>query len=773
MSARRWLTLALGASLGTGALLALTPRPPLSEGLSFSQAVYDRDGRLLRLTLSDDGKYRLWLPLCDISPLLVDATILHEDKGFRVNSGVDLPALARSAWVTYVEGKRRVGGSTITMQLARMRYRVDSRTIPGKILEILRALQLEALYSKDEILEAYLNLAPYGGNVEGAGAASLVYFDKDADQLTLSEALALAVIPQNPVRRTLTGANRADAKARETAKRALFKRWLEKNPQDAAQRQAVELPEDPTPRALPFEAPQFVQAALEGRGSARLVTTLDLPKQKLAERLVRAYVERRRAQGVRNAAVLLVDRRTMEVLASVGSADFFDASIEGQVDGTRARRSPGSALKPFVYALALDQGLIHEQTMLKDAPTSFGAYDPENFDGDFAGPIKAHDALIKSRNVPAVALASRLAAPGLYGLLQQAGVRLDCPPEHYGLGIVLGGAEATMQDLAVLYSALADGGRARPLRLAASDPQAAGRQLFSREAAFVVMQMLKDNPRPDQGFSSAWTAQAPPVYWKTGTSYAYRDAWTAGVFGPYTLVVWVGNFDGTGNPAFVGVEAAAPLFFQLADALRAQGLLDDVFAGRAADGLNVRRVRVCAVSGMLPGPHCRETMWSWFIPGVSPIARCSVHREILVDRATGLRACAGSQANTRAEVFEVWPSDLLKLFRAAGIPRRTPPPYAPGCALAQAGPSLPPRIASPLSGVTYLMRVGRPEPIALTAAADGEARKLYWFVDQQPVGQGPPGRPLFWDAQPGRYVVRVIDDRGRSDAREVEVAASQ
>lgn len=763
------------AVLAACAAAAFAPAPPLSQGVPLSQSVYDRKGRLLRLTLAPDGAYRVWLPLRDISPLVVQSTLLHEDRSFYKHGGVDFPALARSAWITYGKRTRRVGGSTITMQLARIRGGIDSRSPLGKLRQIAGALELEARYSKDEILEAYLNLAPYGGNVEGVGAASLIFFGKNADQLTLSEALTLAVVPQNPIRRTLSGSNPRDAVRRENARRGLLKRWLERNPADAALREALRLPVTVRPLSdLPFEAPHHVFSVLSREKAPRVDTTLDLDLQRLVERVTRGYVERRRREGLRNAAVLLVDHRTMDVLAHLGSVDYFDKALSGQVDGARAPRSPGSSLKPFVYALALDAGLIHERSVLKDAPTAFGAFDPANFDGEFEGPVPAREALTRSRNVPAVALAAALPGPGLYGLLKQGGARLPKPPEHYGLGLVLGGAETTMEDLARLYASLPNGGLARPLRRLVSEPGRGGTRLFSREAAFITLEMLASTPRPDRRRVEAWAGRPLPVHWKTGTSMGFRDAWTSGVFGRYAMVVWLGEFDGRGDPAFVGVQAAAPLFFELSEALLARdsGLENAYARNESFHALNVRRVDVCPVSGRLPGPHCPRRAQAWLVPGVSPIAPCDVHRELLVDGATGLRLC-GPRPGAARRVHEFWPTDLLRLFARAGAPRRAPPAWDPSCGIAERPAGAPPRITSPLSEVSYALRLGADPAIPLTAAADADASRLYWFVDDRQVAESLPGKPAVWQAEPGRYMVRVVDDLGRSDAREIVVAASE
>jgi penicillin-binding protein 1C len=761
------------AAFGALALARTLLRPaPLREGVAFSRAVYARDGRLLRLTLSADGKNRLWVPLGEISPLLVEATLLNEDRRFRLHPGVDPASLLRSAWTTYGSRARRRGGSTVTMQLARLKYGLDSSRPSGKAVQILRALQLELFNSKDQILEAYLNLAPYGGNIEGAGAASLVYFGKDAGRLDLTEAITLAVIPQNPLQRAMTEAGKANRRALREARLRLFARWIAAHPDVARRDDPLETPWIVRgARDLPFAAPHFTRGVLARTREGRVVTTLDLDAQTLLERLIGGYVERRRGQGIKNAAAMLVDFTTMEVVAAVGSADYRDESIQGQVSALTARRSPGSALKPFAYALAFEQGLIHPQSLLKDAPAAFGAYDPENFDGDFAGPLPARDALIKSRNIPAVTLASKLAPPGLYGFLKAAGVDLPRPSEHYGLGLVLGTGETSMEDLARLYAMLGNGGLLKPLRSSAGDPREPGVRLLSQDAVFLTMDSLKANPRPRQSFREEWRAGALPVYWKTGTSWAFRDAWSAGVFGKYALVVWIGDFRGESNPAFVGADAAAPLFFDIADALQARGPMRDAYALGQRD-LKAVSLEVCAVSGGAPGPHCPRRLKTWFIPGVSPIAMCDVHREVLVDKLSGLRACGA--AGTRAEVFEFWPSDLLRIFRQAGIPRRRPPAYDPACGLTdRSGRGLPPRITSPLSGVTYHASASAPGPIPLSAVADADARELFWFADGALIGRALAGKPVFWTPRPGRSTVRVVDDQGRGDTRDVEVAFSE
>jgi penicillin-binding protein 1C len=783
-----WLGLGLAAVLACTVLaLRLAPKTPLREQLGgSSQAFYSSDGTLLRLTTAPDQRYRLWTPLAQLPPRLLQAVQLYEDRWFAWHPGVNPASLLRGAWTTW-HGTARRGGSTITMQLARRLYRIDSRTPWGKARQAAAALWLSARYGKDEVLEAYLNAVPYGGNIEGAGAASLIYFGKRAADLSLGEALALAVIPQNPNRRGAAGGGVPWPQALAQARLRLWQAWQQHHSGAAPALAAAELAlplQLRSVRQLPFAAPHAVQAVLAQPATAggATSTTLSLhgPMQAALERAVAQHVARHRGLGIRNAAALLVDAPTLQIKGWVGSAGFHDAAIAGQVNGTTARRSPGSTLKPFIYALGLDQGLLHPRSVLRDAPAAFGTYSPENFDGRFEGPVTAQDALVRSRNVPAVSVSARLAQPSLHGFLRLAGVGGLRSEAHYGLALALGGGELTMEELATLYALLANGGELRPLQAVlpppgvAESPPAAGAgavRLLSEEAAFITLDMLAAHPRPDSGRPAF-----PRVAWKTGTSWGFRDAWAAGVFGRSVLVVWVGNFDGSSNPALVGVQTAAPLFFAIIDSLRQQGL--DPGEQARSTPARLARVQVCAASGDLPNAHCPQLAPTWFIPGRSPIRLSRLHRPVHIDIASGRAVCRAGPG-TRTEVVEFWSSDMRRLFAAAGMPRRAPPAQ-PGCdAAPQPGdPQLnaggaggdAPRIVSPLRGAAYVLRAGHRAPLGLRAEAGPGAGPLHWFADDAYLGSAAAGGELPWSpAAAGRYTLSAVDAQGRSDQRELVV----
>ena len=781
---RRWQNAIVVALLLAAALVGirLWPHRSLSELAPTSTAVYDDHSRLLRLTLASDERYRLWTPLAEMPPALVQAVMLQEDAWFRWHPGFNPVSLVRGAWVTYARGGARQGGSTLTMQLARLVYRLNTRTPAGKLRQVLRSIQLELCYSKDAILEAYLNYAPYGRNVEGVGAASLVYFDKPVAQLTLPEALALAVIPQDPSRRVrdvaIAESDDVIGTRLQVARARLFARWLAQHPRDATSVALMRLPLHlRSPEHLPFAAPHFVEEVLADRrmqgqvAAPVLHTTLDLDLQHVLERQVVAHVEHSADRGVRNAVALLVDTRDLGIKALVGSADYFNSAIAGQVNGALAKRSPGSALKPFIYALGFDQGVLHPQTVLRDVPTAFGPFTPENFDGRFLGPVTATEALVRSRNIPAVYVASKLQNPDFYQFLKGAGISRMASEDHYGLALVLGGGEVTPEELATLYAMLANRGQLAPLRQLADDARAPAARVLSEEASFMVLDMLRQNPRPDD--SAIAQPGRLPVYWKTGTSWGFRDAWTAGIVGPYVIVVWVGNFDGSGNPAFVGVETAAPLFFRIADALRAR---DPRLAEPAhAPPQHLRRVQVCLASGDLPNAWCPQRGNTWFIPGKSPIRVSNVHRPIMLDNTSNAPACPPfDPLMTHTEVFEYWPSDLAKVFRQAGIPRRVPPALPDCDSGAEEGQA--PQITSPLRGETYARRISRggEERIALHATVDAGVQSVYWFVGNDFIGVAKAGEPLLWQPElAGNFTLRAVDDHGRADARSLKIEVTE
>lgn len=760
------------------------PAPPLLENVPFSTELYSAEGELLRITPASDGIWRIRTRLSDIDPKLIDATLFYEDRSFREHFGINPLSLLR-AGLQALQGGRRMGASTITMQLARMRLHLSSDTPEGKVRQMWHALRYEAHYSKDEILEAYLNLAPYGGNVEGVGAATRIWFDRPAKRLTAGQATMLAVIPQNPVRRRPVPSHEGSNATLDAARIRLSTALLEAGVLPKRLQNTIGAPIMVTGTAeLPFLAPHFTAMTLtrlktltktqEGRGLAAttgpIQTTLRLPLQTALESLLQDTVKRLRVRGVRNAAIAVADARDRSLLALVGSANWHDSSIAGEVNAWNALRSPGSTLKPFVYGLAVDQGLIHGKTILIDRPQSFGGWAPENADGTFEGPVTAEDALVRSRNLPAAELERRL-NPNLWALLKSAGVPLAHDAKWYGLSIVLGGAEVRMRDLMTLYCALNDDARIQPIRYLVGDLPPTQGQLFSPEAAFAVRQMLASRGT----FVTAGGARRALLY-KTGTSNGWRDAWAAGSIGPYTIVVWLGDFAGAPNPQLQGAQVAAPLLRAAAARIAADPTLSWTPALTPQEEAQRRSLRVseepvCAATGDLDTSLCTEQTKTWILPGKTSVRDSGVFRKILLRDSTGLRACTPGEG-VRTVVWEFWPTHFQTLFHAAGIVKRPPPPFEAGCERAAqlegrttATPGTAPEILSPKAGVTLRIPPGRTTArTVLCAGTDADAKLLYWHDGANFIGVSPSGKALPWRVEAGEHRLTATDELGRTSS---------
>lgn len=793
-----FLTLALGL-VGIGVFRSLCPDP--LQSLGYSQEILADDGRLLRLTLSPDEKYRIYRPLSAINPDFVRAVLLSEDRFFYQHPGINPFALLRA--FRSLGGNRKVGGSTITMQLVRLKHRLYTRSVLGKLRQMIYALGYEILYSKKDILQAYLNLTPYGGNIEGVEAASRIYFGKNAKSVNLLESLTLAVIPQNPLKRSM---DQDDRTRLDQARAVLTAQWLRKYPESRPLIAELQLPVVANRISqLPFRAPHFVEQILVREPNrTRIQTTLSIELQEKLESVFETYLQGIRGTGVKNGGMLLVDARKREIKAWVGSGSYFDSEIKGQIDAVTLQRSPGSTLKPFVYGLAMDQGLIHPDTILKDTPASFGNFDPENFDRRYVGPISATQALVQSRNVPAIQISNLLKGKTLYSLLQDVGVQNLRSEKNYGVGLVLGTAEVTPEDLAGLYTGLYHQGEWEPLRWvrekenrqrkglgrAAGDGTHSfagnryvirhqgghadsGRvRLLSRESAFLALDMLTQTQRDSSSLMDEQIKSRAPVAWKTGTSFGFRDAWTAGVFGQYVLVVWLGNFDFSENPHLIGREIAAPLFFRVVDLFPREVLLDHGDWTNAF-GLNLKKVETCSISGHLKGEHCPHGTQTWFIPGISPIAACELHRQIAVSPKTGKRLCGVPKGSFQNQVFEFWPSDILDVFQKYGVRRKTPPGFEENCEFQSLrAEGFAPEITSPKRELKYVISFGKArvaEKIPLRAIVDGDVRESSWFINQEFIGTVGAQETLYYEAKPGRYQALLVDDHGRSVSRDFEV----
>jgi penicillin-binding protein 1C len=739
----------------------LFPFPEAALHRPAAAVVTDRHGAPLRFFLPADERWRFPVTLAELPPELPRALIASEDRRFYSHPGIDPLAVLRAAR-SNLAGRRVVSGaSTLPMQIARM-AEPGPRTLASKARESFRALQLTAHHGKRELLEIYLNLLPYGGNVEGVGAAAYFYFGKAPERLSLGEIALLTALPRSPVRYDPTRFPQAARAARDRVLAQLGERGVFP-PREVAAARLQGLPG--RRRRPPFTAAHWSEwIARKLPGAARIATTLDLGVQQIAEEQVRGRIADLRAQGIGNAAVVVIENRSRAVRALVGSAGFAETLFEGQVNGALARRSPGSTLKPFLYAQAIDAGKVVPETYLLDVPTDYAGYVPENYDERYRGRVTVREALILSLNASAVRLLADVGLADFHRLLLRGGLStLEPTPRRYGLPLILGAAEVTLLDLTDLYASLAEGGTYRPVRVLENDLRPAPpERLVSPEAAALVTEILTDVRRPDLPESWDLSLGAPAVAWKTGTSYGHRDAWAVGFSSSYTIGVWVGNFDGTPRLGISGSQHAGPLLFDLFRAVDREGRRPV-----RSPALRLGRIEVCALSHELPGPFCPERIEIDVLPGKSRIPACTLHRRVLVDARSGELLSGDCLGEHRSDfrLLTLYPPELVAWWRAQGQAPTALPGPAPGCRGVLAGD--PPRIVSPSAATPYRIRREAPledQRIPLVAHASPEAARLFWYQDGTLAATAAPGAPVFVTPVAGEHRVAVTDDLGRTDS---------
>ncbi|MDG4555754.1 MAG: penicillin-binding protein 1C [Candidatus Competibacter sp.] len=538
--------------------------PPVERAGRVSIRVLDSGDRLLRAFAAPPGVWRLPARPQDVDPLYLAMLTAYEDQRFTTHFGIDPLAVGRALGQWLRHGRVVSGASTLTMQAARL-LEPHRRDLPGKLGEMLRALQLEHRYSKDEILGFYLTLAPYGGNLEGIRAAALAWFGKEPVRLTAAEAALLVVLPQAPSR---LRPDRYPARARAARDKVLARMG---QLGVLTPRQVEESREEPVPqrrRFLPFLAPHLAERLRAAQPDAPAARTfIDRNLQQTLETL--AHRRQSALESASSIALLVVANRDRRVLAYVGASDFFDPRRAGQVDMTRAVRSPGSTLKPLVYGLGFDDLLIHPETLIEDAPTRFGDYSPSNFRHTYAGQVSVREALQQSLNIPAVAVLEQVGPARVATRLREVGLPLHWNAAHSrpGLPLVLGGVGMTLEELVTLYAGIASGGRIAPLRFSPADPIVAGRELLTTTACWYLNDILRGSPTPQNATPPGSAARPRFIAHKTGTSYGFRDAWALGFDADYTVGVWVGRPDGSPSPGHYGRNTAAPLLLRVFDLL--------------------------------------------------------------------------------------------------------------------------------------------------------------------------------------------------------------
>lgn len=755
--AKTGLSLVLLALIFTG-LLWIVPFPHEKLRPQPSTVVLDRHGTILRVFLSSDQMWHIPVAGAKISPQLKQAIVCYEDQYFYWHFGINPIALVRAAKANLKARRIVQGGSTITMQVARM-IEPKPRTIRNKLIELFRAMQLELRYSKEDILTFYFNLAPYGGNIVGIAAAAQLYFNKRPDQLSLGEFALLAAIPNSPTRLRPDVDKSATRNARDKVLRLMHRAGKISAPQ-LAEALAEPIPE--RRYDLPFLAPHLSTYLVHNYPQSKLLqTTIDAKIQQLAEEILQAHLMPWRRKGINNGAVVIIENQSQQVLALVGAADFFDAANQGQVNGAMAPRSPGSALKPFIYALGIDHGLIAPQSRLYDIPVEYAGYRPENYDNTYHGWVSVTEALTRSLNVPAVNLSAILGEDGIYSFLKNAGITtLKRDQDYYGLSLILGGCEVTLLELTNLYAGLANGGVFRPYRLLKDQPESPGKQLLSEGTCYIISEMISQLRRPDLPACWEFSMNLPKVAWKTGTSYGHRDAWSIGYTPHYTVGVWMGNFDGQGAPALVGAEVAAPVLFALFTALENQPNTRWFVQPNS-----VARRQVCAMSGMALTENCPVACSELYLPGISPNLPCTVHQIILIDKKTGKRLCSYCRAGRQYQerIVEQWPAEIATWMERNGFPIEKLPEHFPGCTKLAAGER--PIIRSPSDNAEFKIRPSvnlKYQKILLDASVSNSIQKIFWFLDGKMIFCGAPTQKVFITPKLGDHHLLCLDEEGRS-----------
>ena len=553
--------LIVGAFGAFGCLCALATAdranpPDMTRAVTLSPEVTAKDGSLLRAFLSKDGAWRIRTTPDQVGPRYLAMLKAYEDKRFDRHGGFDSAALLRAAWQLARAGHVVSGGSTLTMQVARL-LEPNPHSPPYKVFQIIRALQLEARYSKDEILSLYLTLAPMGGNLEGVRAASLSYFGKEPAALDLAQSALLVALPQSPTRQ------RPDrhARAARTGRDKVLGRMVAVGVVSAGDAKIAMQDGVPFARQLmPLNAPHLAQRLVLKHKAAHIATTLDAGIQAAAERL--ALQERAYFDDTADVALVVVENKSRNIIAYVGGTDYWGRA--GQVDLAARARSPGSALKPFIYGLAFDNLLLHPASRMEDVPTTFGDYAPRDFDGVFLGAVTARSALQMSLNIPAVMILDRVGPLAFTLSLQNAGAHLAFPTRDApSLPVALGGLGISLSDIAMLYAGIAEGGTARGLRTIKDAPAAPPHRLFGPVAAYYLRDVLSGVGLPDGWAMGQGLLRKRSIAFKTGTSYGYRDAWAVGFSHDYTVAAWVGRADGTPRPGHAGREVGAPILLKM------------------------------------------------------------------------------------------------------------------------------------------------------------------------------------------------------------------
>jgi penicillin-binding protein 1C len=732
---------------------------PPKINLQYSTIITDADGVMMYAFLSADDKWRMFVELKEITPTLRKAILAKEDKYFPYHFGVNPVAIIRAIFNNVTKNRRTSGASTITMQVVRM-LNPDERTYFNKISEILRAIQLEIYYSKDEILQMYLNLVPYGSNIEGIKSASHLYFQKSPDRLSLAEVTTLAIIPNRPTSLRLGTRNPLIVEERNK----WLNRFLKAQVFDSQSiKDALREPLNVARHEAPKDAPHLsLRLKKQFPVQAIIRSSIKQATQAKVEQMVANYVNRTRAMNINNAAVLVINNETMQVQAYIGSAGFNDKLDGGQVDGVQAIRSPGSALKPLLYATAFDKGIITPKNIINDVPTNFNGFEPENFDRKFNGKVSVEFALANSLNIPAVKIVRDLGKVNLIEQLKKADFQTVRKQEKdLGLSIVLGGCGVTLEEMTQLYAAFANNGNWRKCSFTAP-PRWRGELLISSSATYLITEILAQIKRPDLPNNFDYTYRLPKIAWKTGTSFGKRDAWSIGYNKKYTVGVWVGNFSGEGVPELSGAEIATPLLFQIFNTI------DYNTSGEwFRQPKEVVSRQVCAESGDLPSEYCSNKVLDYSIKNISHTRKCTHLKKFFVSYSESMSYCTQCLPNDGSYKEKLYPNfapELISFYELKHILYEKIPTHDPNCTRVFKTANNAPVITNPNDGSEYFINKDEPQQMQLACQAANDVKEVYWYINDRLLQKTASNKAFFFTPAVGKLKISCTDDKGRSSS---------
>jgi penicillin-binding protein 1C len=777
--------IALGACIGVMLLMALLPGPASQFRAPFSFVLLDSSGALLGARIAPDEQWRF--PLAESVPeKFARAIVAQEDKRFWHHPGVDPLAMFRALLANLKAGRIMSGGSTITMQVIRLSRRPKPRTIAEKLVECLLAVRLELFTRKSTVLRLYTGHAPFGGNIVGLQAASWRYFGRPPERLSWAETATLAVLPNEPAI-VHPGRNRAGLlRKRDTLLRKLLARGVI----DSAEcRLALSEPLEAGIHALPRLAPHLLERMRSESSEGtmpRVRSTIQADLQQRVAAIVKRHAARLRENSINNAAALVVEVDGGRVLAYVGNAldDMQDSLWGVQVDCIRAPRSTGSVLKPFLYAAMLDAGEILPTSLVPDIPTNIGGFTPQNFNRQYEGAVAARKALARSLNVPAVRMLIRYGVGRFHHMLQSLGMTtVTRGAGDYGISLILGGAEATLWELAGIYASMArcvnvfhtdtgsanEGAQFMPVTAAGMEPNKRTSLPLSAAACWCAFEAMEEVVRP--GEEEAWRefSSSRRIAWKTGTSFGFRDAWAIGVTPKYVVAVWVGNASGEGRPGLIGIHVAGPVLFDIYNALPPTLWFSMPEA-------QLRRIEVCSESGYLPGPHCESFDTVWAPDACRTMATCPYHHIIHLDKTGAMRVSDGCErvGNMQHRSWFILPPVIESYYRRLHYSYRMLPPFRDDCR--HEPRDNPIGIVYPHAGSKVYVPIeitGAKGRVVFEAAHRNPAATLYWHLDGDYLGSTTGVHEIAANPPPGEHRLVLVDNKGNSVARKLRVIAKE